>query len=83
VIQLWDIRYPVRTLAEDIVRIRYKETASEDIEDFMCAAVTVIFRVCRPVRLLWLKSCVYKWSIKQLTIETPSGVTHTRDNIQW
>jgi hypothetical protein len=25
---------PVRTLAEDIVRILYQETTSEDIEDF-------------------------------------------------
>jgi hypothetical protein len=39
--QLWDIRWPVRTLAGDIVRIRYQETTSEDIEDFMYAAVTV------------------------------------------
>jgi hypothetical protein len=40
--QLWDIRQPVRTLAEDIVRILYQETTSEHTEDFMCAAVTVI-----------------------------------------
>jgi hypothetical protein len=37
--QLWDIRQPVRTLAEGITRIRYQETTSEDIEDFMYAAV--------------------------------------------
>jgi hypothetical protein len=37
---------------EDTVKIRYQETTSEDIEVFMCAAVTVIFRVCKPVRLL-------------------------------
>jgi hypothetical protein len=43
--QLCDIRQLVRTLAEDIVKIRYQETTSKDIEDFMCAAVTVIFRV--------------------------------------
>jgi hypothetical protein len=50
---LWDIRQPVRMLAEDIFRIRYQETISEDIEeDFMCAAVTVIFRVDKEVRLL-------------------------------
>jgi hypothetical protein len=49
----WDIRQPVRTLAENIVRIRYQETNSEKIEDFMCAAVTVIFTVCnKPVRSL-------------------------------
>jgi hypothetical protein len=41
-------------LAEDIVKILYQETTSEDIEDFMCAAVTVIFRVCKPLRLLQL-----------------------------
>jgi hypothetical protein len=42
----------VSTEAEDIARIRYQETTSEIIEDFMCAAVTVNFRVCKPVRLL-------------------------------
>jgi hypothetical protein len=50
--QLWDIRQPVRTLAEDSVKIRYREMTSENIENFMCAAVTVIFRVCKLVRLL-------------------------------
>jgi hypothetical protein len=50
--ELWDIRQPVGMLADDIVRIRYQETTSEDIEDFMRAAVTVIFRVCKPMRLL-------------------------------
>jgi hypothetical protein len=40
--QLWDIRQQVGKLAEDIVRIYYQETTSEDIEDFMCAAVTEI-----------------------------------------
>jgi hypothetical protein len=44
--QLWDIRKPVRTLAEDTVRIRYQEMINEDIKDFVCAAVTVIFRMC-------------------------------------
>jgi hypothetical protein len=44
--QLWDICQPVRTLAEDIVQIRYQEMTSENIEDFMYAVVTVIFRVC-------------------------------------
>jgi hypothetical protein len=29
----------------------YQATASEDREDFMCAAVTVIFGVCNSVRL--------------------------------
>jgi hypothetical protein len=32
--------------------IRYQETTSKNIEDFMCAAVRVIFRVCEPVKLL-------------------------------
>jgi hypothetical protein len=50
--QLWDIHQPVRTLAKNIVRNHYQEMTSEDIEDFMCAAVTVIFGVCKPVRLL-------------------------------
>jgi hypothetical protein len=40
----------------DIVRIRYQETTSEGTEDFMCAAVTVIFRVCKTVRLV-VRSC--------------------------
>jgi hypothetical protein len=39
-------------LAEDIVRIHYQEMTSEDREDFMCAADTEIFRMCKPVRLL-------------------------------
>jgi hypothetical protein len=30
---------------------RYQAKASEDIEDFMCAVVTVIFVVCNSVRL--------------------------------
>jgi hypothetical protein len=37
--QLWYVRQPVRTLAEDIVRIRHKETTSENIEDIMYAGV--------------------------------------------
>jgi hypothetical protein len=49
---LWDIRQSVIMLAEDIVRIPYQETTNEDIEDFMFAAVTVIFSVRKPVRLL-------------------------------
>jgi hypothetical protein len=68
--ELWDIRQPVRNSAEDIVRICYQETTSEDIEEFMCAAVTVIFRECKPVRLLYLlvvTSRVCKWSISRVT----------------
>jgi hypothetical protein len=49
---VWDIRQSIRKLTGDIVRIRYQETNNEDMEDFMCAAVTVIFRVCKPVTLL-------------------------------
>jgi hypothetical protein len=41
-----------KDVAQNVVRIRYQETTSEDIEGFMCAAVTVVFRVCKPVRLL-------------------------------
>jgi hypothetical protein len=37
--QLWDIRQPVRMLVEDIVRIRYEETTSAEIENSMCGAV--------------------------------------------
>jgi hypothetical protein len=40
--QLWDIRQQVRTLAEDIVRIRYQETTSEDVEEFMCCSYSNI-----------------------------------------
>jgi hypothetical protein len=52
--QLWDILQPVRTLAENIVGISYQATISEDIlvVYFMCVTVTVIFRVCKRVRLL-------------------------------
>jgi hypothetical protein len=49
--QLCDTRQPVRALGEDNVRIRYQETSSEDIEDYECAAVIVIFRMCKPVCL--------------------------------
>jgi hypothetical protein len=52
--ELCDIHEPVKTLAEDTVRIRYQEMTSEDTEDFMCDEVTVIFRGCKPVRLLEL-----------------------------
>jgi hypothetical protein len=37
--ELWDIRQLVRTLAEDIVKIRYQETTSEAINDFVCVCV--------------------------------------------
>jgi hypothetical protein len=50
--QLCVIRQSVRTLAEDVIRIRYQETTSQDGEDFMCASVTLTFSVCKPVRLL-------------------------------
>jgi hypothetical protein len=52
--QVWDIHQSVTSLAEDVVRISYQETTNEYIENFMCAAITVIFRVCKPVRLLYL-----------------------------
>jgi hypothetical protein len=71
---LWDIRQPVRTLAEDIVRIRYQETTSEDIDDFMCAAVTAIFIMRKPMRLFYLvvvTSCVYKCSVNPITNPNP------------
>jgi hypothetical protein len=57
--QLWDIRQPVRTSAEDIVRIRYKETTSEDVEDFMYAAITVIFGVCKASEAV-IVTCSYE-----------------------
>jgi hypothetical protein len=37
--------------AEDSVKFRYQETSCEDIQDFICAVVTVSFRVYIPVRL--------------------------------
>jgi hypothetical protein len=66
--------------------IRYLETTSEDIEEFMHAAVTVIFRVCKPVRLLLLlvrvvTSCVHKRSINPVTNPNPV-YSQTRDNIK-
>jgi hypothetical protein len=48
----------VRTYVQDMIRNSYQETAREDIEDFMCAAVTVICRVCKPVWLL-IGTCNY------------------------
>jgi hypothetical protein len=42
---LWDIRLPVRTLAEDIVRIRYQETTSEEIEDYVCCSYSDLHSV--------------------------------------
>jgi hypothetical protein len=44
---------------KDVSRVRCcQETTSEDIKDFMCATSTVIFRVCKPVRLL--VNCTYE-----------------------
>jgi hypothetical protein len=40
------------TRVTPVVRSRYQAMTSEDIEDFMCAAVTLIFRVGKSVRLL-------------------------------
>jgi hypothetical protein len=34
--ELWDIRQPVSTLIEDIVRILYQKTTSEDIRIYVC-----------------------------------------------
>jgi hypothetical protein len=68
--QLWDIRQPVRTLAGDIVKIRYQETT----EDSICAKVTLIFKLCNPVMLLLLfvvTSCVYKCSVNPITNPNP------------
>jgi hypothetical protein len=41
------------------VRIRYQEVTSEGIENFMHAAVAVIFRACNSVRL-FIVACSYK-----------------------
>jgi hypothetical protein len=49
-----------------MVKIHYQETTGEYMEDFMYAAITVLCKACKPVRLLWLlvvTSCVYKWSV--------------------
>jgi hypothetical protein len=35
---LWDLRQPVRKLAEDILNILYRETTSEDIKLYMCCS---------------------------------------------
>jgi hypothetical protein len=72
--QLRDILQPVRTYAEDSVRMRYQEKTSEDIEEVICAAVTVIFKVCKPLRLLYLfvfTGCVYKCSVNPITSPNP------------
>jgi hypothetical protein len=78
--QLWDICQPVRTLAENMVRIRCQETTSEDMGDFMCATAAVVFGGCKTMRLLQLllvRSRVYKWSENQVTNPNLSVVTHT------
>jgi hypothetical protein len=49
--QLEDIHQPVRTFAEDIVKIHYQDTTNEDMEDYVCVAVTMIFRVSKSVAL--------------------------------
>jgi hypothetical protein len=64
-----------------VFKTRYQETANEGVEDFVCAAVTAMFRVCKPVRLLQLLVVtIYKWSINQSLIQTPSVVTLPRAN---
>jgi hypothetical protein len=57
--QLSDICQPTRTLAEDIVRIHYQETTSEDIEDFMCAAVALNFSVQTSEAVIF----IYSWEL--------------------
>jgi hypothetical protein len=50
-----------KDIAGNIIRIRYQETTSKVIEIFIGVADTVIFRGCKPVRLLQLlvvTSCV-------------------------
>lgn len=44
----------VRIQAEDSVQTHCHEKTIEDIKDFMCTAVTMIFRMCKAVRLLEL-----------------------------
>jgi NADH:ubiquinone oxidoreductase subunit F (NADH-binding) len=51
-VHLCNICQTVRTCAEGSVKIRYQETTSEDIEDFMFAAIIVTFEVRKPARLL-------------------------------
>jgi hypothetical protein len=42
------------------------------MEDFMCAAVTVIFRLCKPARLLYLREfTICKWSVNLITNPNP------------
>jgi hypothetical protein len=48
-------------------------------EDFTYAAVAVIFRLCKPVTLLQL--LLVPDHVSQ--IQTPSIVTHNRDNVNW
>jgi hypothetical protein len=63
--QLCDIRRPVRTLAEDIVKIRYQEKTSEDRKHVRCS----------------YELCVQVFSGTNHQSKTPSTVTHTRDSI--
>jgi hypothetical protein len=53
---MWDICQPVRAIAEDVVRIRYQEATNEDMGDFMCVVVIVIFRLSKQLNSLF---CLY------------------------
>jgi hypothetical protein len=81
--QLWDIRQPVRTLAEDIIMIRYQDTSSKkqikknEVLWWMHKLASVL---CS--QLLIFTSCMYKWLINPVTYPNPVGNhTHTRDSI--
>jgi hypothetical protein len=43
--QLWDIRQSVRTSVEDIVRIHYQETTSEDRRIYVCCSYSDLWSV--------------------------------------
>jgi hypothetical protein len=43
--QLWNIRQPIRTFAEDIIKIRYQETSTEDRRIYVCCSYSDLKRV--------------------------------------
>jgi hypothetical protein len=64
------------------VKISYQETSSEEREDFMCAADTMIFGVCNSVRLLQLLIVAFrKWSMDPISNPKPRQETLIRDSI--
>jgi hypothetical protein len=68
--QLWDIRQSVRTLAEDIVRIRYQQTTSEDIEESIYV-----------LQLQWCLELVNQWGFT-FTCSYELGIVFNKSSYQ-